>query len=243
MPYSDEWLSELNQPHAGVLVLQENVAVRADVLPRVCASVLDHLIGDDILTRLGYAKSAAVRNRLPTSTQIRSGDIGEIIATDYVQAKTSFVVPLKRLRYKDDRNTSMRGDDLIALDTRGPAVHVLKAEVKSRAALATATVKAACQALEGNRGRPKASSLAFISMRLRERGRDDLAATIEALQEGDLRIEQVHHLVFIVCGNAPLPHLEACLREPVSAAERRFIGLQIDNHPAFIEAIFGMLDA
>ena len=103
----------------------------------------------------------------------------------------------------------MRGDDLIALDTTVSPPRVLKAEVKSRATLATATVRLACAALHSNRGRPKASSLAFISMRLRERGDDDVAALIEALQEGEMRLDQIRHLVFTISGNAPLRHLEA----------------------------------
>jgi hypothetical protein len=244
MPYCDTWLRTVAEPQTGLLVLGEKDGARANVLSQLCDSVAEHLVGTDILAVLGFPKSsAAIRNRLPTSKQIRSGDLGEIIATDYVHEKSQFKVPLRRLRYKDDRNTSMRGDDLIALDTTVSPVRVLKAEVKSRATLAAAAVRLACTALEANRGRPKASSLAFISMRLRERGEDEIAALIEGLQEGELRLDQVHHLVFTVSGNAPLNHLESCLNDPVTAAERRLIGLHVENHQDFVHGIFNSLDA
>src|SRR5688572_14692475 len=117
MTYIDVWLAS-EQKYANAWILTELEGGRQQAFALICDSVFDHLIGDDILERLGYRLSAAVvRNRLPTSKRIRSGDVGEVLATDYVLQKTPFRVPLKRLRFKDDRNTSMRGDDLIAIDS------------------------------------------------------------------------------------------------------------------------------
>lgn len=244
MPYCDIWLSVVQQPHAEVLILTERPDKREEVFYHVCDSVAAHLIGADILSLLGFGLSAAaVRNRLPTSKQIRSGDVGEVLATDYVHEQTRFRVPLKRLRYKDDRNTSMRGDDLIALDSTVSPPHVLKAEVKSRATLGVATVRQACATLERDRGRPRASSLAFVSMRLRESGENELAAIVEGFQDGELGLAQIHHLVFTVSGNEPLQSVEACLAEPKTAAERRFISIQVADHQGFIQSIFATLDA
>jgi hypothetical protein len=70
----------------------------------------------DILDKLGKHKTAKyVREKLPLSPKIRSGDLGEILATEYVDAHTLFKAPIKRLRWKDHREMSMRGDDLIAV--------------------------------------------------------------------------------------------------------------------------------
>ena len=84
----------------------------------------------------GYKKAAhVVKNRLPTGKAIRSGDLGEILATEYVDQETNSRVPIKRLRYKDDQQMAMRGDDVIAVRP-GPKrmTQVLKVEAKSRGA-------------------------------------------------------------------------------------------------------------
>lgn len=69
-----------------------------------------------ILEQLG--KSGAAKwlcIKLPKTTKIKSGDLGEIIATEYIGEKTQFAVPIKRLRWKDSRDMSMRGDDVIGV--------------------------------------------------------------------------------------------------------------------------------
>ena len=89
MSYCDIWLTTVAEPQTGLLVLGEQEGSRAEALPHLCDSVAEHLVGTDILAALGFPKSsAAIRNRLPTSKQIRSGDLGEIIATDYVHERT-----------------------------------------------------------------------------------------------------------------------------------------------------------
>ena len=79
--------------------------------------VLDHLVGLEIIERMGFATSAAViRNRLPTEKRTRSADMGEILASDYVDQVTEFSIPIWKLRSsKDDRNLVLRGDDILAV--------------------------------------------------------------------------------------------------------------------------------
>lgn len=68
------------------------------------------------LAKLGKMAAAEfILQRLPTSKSIRSGDLGEILATDYIAEQTPYTVPIKRLRWKDHRNTAMRGDDVIGI--------------------------------------------------------------------------------------------------------------------------------
>ena len=68
------------------------------------------------LERLGKPAAAEkLRIKLPQVTKIRSGDIGEILTTDYIDEETVFSVPIKKLRWKDHRNMAMRGDDVIGV--------------------------------------------------------------------------------------------------------------------------------
>jgi hypothetical protein len=67
--------------------------------------------------RLGKPAAAAlIESKLPTTKQIRSGDLGEIYATEWIDAHSGgYRAPIKRLRLKDHRNMAMRGDDVIGI--------------------------------------------------------------------------------------------------------------------------------
>ena len=64
----------------------------------------------DLLERLGKpASSAFIRNSLPQGKRIRSGDLGEILASEYVDENTVYSLPIKRLRWKKpSRNVNAR---------------------------------------------------------------------------------------------------------------------------------------
>ena len=68
------------------------------------------------LARLGKKAAAEkIKNKLPTKKHIRSADLGEIYATEWIDAHCEgYVVPIKRLRWKDSSDMAMRGDDVIA---------------------------------------------------------------------------------------------------------------------------------
>lgn len=165
--------------------------------------VRDHLVGLEIIERMGgYTGAAAfLRNRFPTDIRIRSGDIGEVLATEYVTQKTDYLIPIKRLRYKDDRDTPMRGDDFIGIRRNDETCSVLKGEAKSRNSLSSTTVGEASNALMKHSARPNPSTLAFISHRLRESENDELAEVLETLQTNGMTDNEVEHLVFTFSGN------------------------------------------
>ncbi|MEB0139704.1 MULTISPECIES: Hachiman antiphage defense system protein HamA [unclassified Undibacterium] len=55
-----------------------------------------------------------IEEKLPTTKPIRSGDLGEILGTSYLGEFTAFKYGVQRLRWKDHRNMSMRGEDVLA---------------------------------------------------------------------------------------------------------------------------------
>lgn len=68
-----------------------------------------------ILAKLGKPKAAKyLKGKLPTSKRTRSGDLGEIIGAQYATLELGFRV-VERLRWKDHREMSMRGDDLVGV--------------------------------------------------------------------------------------------------------------------------------
>lgn len=91
------------------------------------------------LARLGKPAAAAlIQGKLPTTKALRSGELGEIYATEWINAHSGgYCALIKRLRWKDHRNMAMRGDDVIGIlqDTQTQRLHFLKTEAKSRATL------------------------------------------------------------------------------------------------------------
>jgi hypothetical protein len=102
----------------------------------------EHFVGEATIVQAGgYAKAAKIiANSLPSNKQTRSGDLGELLATEYINAETSYVVPIKKLRWKSDRQMPMHGNDVIAIDAKAKPILVLKGECKSRAAFSKTVV-------------------------------------------------------------------------------------------------------
>ncbi len=237
-----------SQPDAqkpALLVLREVPGSRKTLDEVIRETVKDHLAGLDIIERIGsYDRALAyVRNKLPTSKRLRSGDFGEILATEYVDQCTDYSVPIKKLRWKDDRTVAMRGNDVIAIRGAKNRWYLLKVESKSRAKLSDATVAEAAAGLSKHSGRPNPSSLAFISARLREQGRDDETEIFEELQTRALNTEDVAHMVFTLSGNDPMRYLMKLAETPVSDFSCQLVGCVIANHSTFIETLFQELHA
>jgi hypothetical protein len=132
------------------------------LLARTVRSHYDRLerIADDI-ARLGYEGAATILSTaMPTKARSRSGDLGEILATELVEEKMELRVPVRRLRYKDGREMAMRGDDFIgagyAVDGK---LRLLKGEAKSNMKLNKATITSARKVLNRDHGRCTPDSL------------------------------------------------------------------------------------
>ena len=84
-------------------------AIRDDLAETIRAHYhrLD-LIAEDV-DRLGYKVAAKILTEaMPQTSKGRSGDLGEILATELVEEEIGLRVPVRRLRYKDGRNMAMR---------------------------------------------------------------------------------------------------------------------------------------
>lgn len=71
---------------------------------------------------------------MPTSHKTRVGDIGEILATEWVDGcDYGYRVPIKKLRWKDTPNMPMKGVDIVGIRESGSdsdGLEFLKGEVK-----------------------------------------------------------------------------------------------------------------
>lgn len=195
-----------------------------------------------LLDRLGKPAAANfIRNKLPESMKIRSGDLGEIFATEYVGESTMYTVPIKRLRWKDHRNMSMRGDDLIAVlfPDDGSPIQFMKGETRVWAALAAAVLSEARIALDKDNGLPSPHALAFVADRLHEAGDNETADAIDDAQLDDgIQPAQVRHFLFIFCGSSPDNLMRTSLREYAGTTNQLYVGLWVSTHQAFIKDVY-----
>lgn len=195
------------------------------------------------LDRLGKPAAAAlIEGKLPTTKNIRSGDLGEIYATEWIDAHSGgYRSPIKRLRWKDHRNMAMRGDDVIGIlhDPATQRLHFLKTEAKSRVALTTQVLTDARAGLDKDGGLPSAHALSFISARLLELNNLPLADAIDdALLKHGIPVQNVKHLLFTFSDNAPDALLTASLQAYPGPINQWGVGLRVEGHAAFIGAVY-----
>jgi hypothetical protein len=195
-----------------------------------------------LLADLGKPAAAKyVAEKLPTTVSIRSGDLGEILCNAYLLEATPFKRGIRRLRWKDHRNMSMRGEDVLGfrVDAEG-TLHVIKAEVKSGVSMSSTTIGKAREALCAFGGLPSPHALAFVADRLKEPGGDKVLA--DALDRATLvrrlKTSQVMHMLFTFSGNNPSKQLEKNLANYAGKVKQRYVALHVDGHQAFIKSVY-----
>jgi len=232
-------------------LMTELAGVRATVLDDVRAVVRAHYMSPEIAARrmadLGAPATAKILRELaPKTKTARSGDFGEVLATEIAEQTLGFIVPVRRLRGKDGRNMALRGDDVLGIrvDTKG-RLEFLKGESKSYAKLTSAVLDKAAEALERDRGRPGRHAVIFIATRLRESGKDtddSLAAQLEGAVVASFSGSAVEHFLLALTGSDPTSlltnHLTAASKKK---RPRHTVGVQIADHGNFIKTLFGGL--
>jgi hypothetical protein len=181
-------------------------------------------IADDVQA-LGYTGAAEIlRELLPRTRKARSGDLGEILASELVEERMDFNIPVRRMRYKDGREVPLRGDDFIGVGhDEQESLRLLKGEAKSRMTLGKTTISEARDALNRNDGRCTPSSLLFVANQLLERDDDDaeLGRGIRnEVAQRALPSSRIDHVLFTMSGNAPPEALRTDLEAPLSGPSR-----------------------
>lgn len=217
-------------------------AIRADLIERVRAHYDDpRHIADDIAD-LGFPGAAAIlRERLPTDRKTRSGEVGEILATEFMEHQTGFRIPVRRLRYKDGREMALRGDDFLGIEEVEGRLAYLKGEAKSGRAMAAGVITTARNRLNDDDGRPTPISLLFVADRLLEGDAADEALGRQirnAVGRGTIRARDVTHGLFTLTGNDRRADLEDDLDGAGGDHGHISVNLRINDHQEFIAWIY-----
>jgi hypothetical protein len=201
-------------------------------------------IAEDV-ARLGYRAAARIlATAIPTEPKARSGDLGEILATELVEEKINLRVPVRRLRYKDGREMAMRGDDFIgaAYGADDGKLWLLKGEAKSNKILGKATITTARGVLNRDNGRCTPDSLLFVANRLLESADEKDVALGRTIRDevgcNSLRPDRIDHMLFTVSGNAPPAALKDDLHTAGSERDQYVVNLRIEDHQDFIAQMY-----
>lgn len=217
-----------------------------DNLAETMRSHYDRLdrIADDV-ARLGFEVAAEIlRAQLPQTPRGRSGDLGEILATELVEEEIGLRVPVRRLRYKDGRSMAMRGDDFIGAgyNNDGTELWLLKGEAKSNQVLGNATITSARKVLNRDNGRCTPDSLAFVANRLLESSdTDDVELGRNIRDEVGLkalRADRIDHMLFTMSGNGPHASLKKDFSAAAANRDHYVVNLHIEDHQDFIKEMY-----
>lgn len=233
-------------------VMTEQAGVRTAVLDDVRAVVRTHYVSPEIAAQrvadLGApATSKVLRELLPKTKAARSGDFGEVLATEIAEQTLGFIVPVRRLRWKDGRNMALRGDDIVGIriDAKGKLVALLKGESKSYANLTNSVIEKAAEALDRDRGRPGRHAVLFIATRLRETAKYEdaaLAMQLEGAVVAGFSGSTVEQFLLALTGIDPTTLLASHLTSASKKKRpRHAVGVQIADHGDFIKLLFGGL--
>ena len=221
---------------------------RVHALDELPSRVLNHYVSDDevaeILEALGYPAAAkCIRTLLPEGAIARSGNLGEILAVEFVEELLGYEVPVRKLRDKDHRSMAMRGEDVIGVahDDDG-RLALLKGEAKSAQALSRGRVETARAKLDEDYGRPSAHSLIFVARKLihsDDPNRKELGQKIlrEATSQA-VPSRKLAHLLFTLTGNRVSQVIQNDLDGADDSRPQHSVNLRIPDHGNFVEAIY-----
>ncbi len=98
----------------------------------------------------------------------------------------------------------------------------------------------AAKTLDLHDGRPNPSTLAFITKRLYEQGRDDEANVFRDLQSvRTIGARSLTHLIFALSGNDPSKHLADGPKPKQRGIKRQSVAVMIKDHSTFVGEVYG----
>ena len=160
----------------------------------------------EIVARLGYEQAAQQFDKRPKVDKTRKGNFGEIIACEYLRQVENYELPVYRLRWNPNPDTSMRGQDAITFKFGGPdgtGREICITEAKVMSQYRGDTIQEAHTQLCSEH-RPRPSSLPFIYTCLRERGEMEKAtAVLDFLDRSLPHPPARHNFLMVITGNRP----------------------------------------
>jgi hypothetical protein len=189
--------------------IQERTTARRRVKAALADAVLDHhvfpAVIEGALRRIGFTKTLRLLSqRLPRERRTRTGNFGEVLASEHLRQRYGYQMPVFKLRYMDHPNMPMRGEDLVAFRLSGKRViaGLCIGEAKTMQAFRPQEVQDAHDRLK-QAYHPHPVSLAMISSILYGQ-KSPLAEEVDKVLETlSVRSFPRENWIFLVTGNDP----------------------------------------
>jgi hypothetical protein len=187
----------------------EEDAARVRVRRPFTEAVVDHHIPPEALegalARRGFTKTKAMlMERLPAEPRTRTGNFGEVLASEHLRQRHGYDMPVFKLRYMDNPQMPMRGEDLVAfrIGRKKVITALCVGESKAMQTFDSREVKDAHSRLK-TAYHPHPVSLMMISSILHDR-KDKLAEQVDTIIEmlGTTPIRR-ENWIFLITGNRP----------------------------------------
>jgi len=227
------------------LPVKEKEGVRESVKLALIEATLDHHFYRQIikgaLERLGFAGAAKYfSTRLPKEDRTRKGNFGEVVTSEHLRQRYSYEMPVFKLRFMDNPNMPMRGEDIVAFeiaeDNKIAAICIGEAKTLER--YNRDHVKKAHKRLV-IAYHPYPVTLSLISNVLHERGDHDLAEQIDIILETlGLRPFPRHNWLFVITGDQPRDPFDPIERIDSVVENLRTVSLHLPQLSSFINEIF-----
>lgn len=173
-------------------------------------------------------------DKVPQTQRSRSGDMGEILATAYVQATLGYSTGPSRLIERDHQEWALRGDDVLGARLNGTALELVKVEAKSRAQARKQAITDARDGLRRNGDLASPHSLVQFAERLLKHNEALSDAINDVLQTKGLRPGHLAHVMFIFAGNHPITHVRDDLNTYKGRVAQTTVTLRVGAHQDFI---------
>lgn len=177
-------------------------------------------------------------NKVPKKQSARSGDLGEILGTAYVESSLGFTTGPSRLIERDHQEWAMRGDDVLGARVVNQKVELVKVEAKSRAKAGKTVIREARDGLSRDGDLASAHSLTQFAERLLDEHGPLNEAVNDLLLNDGLRPNRLVHVMFLFVGNNPITHIRSDLTAYSGTVVQRTVTIRVATHQNFIRTSF-----
>ncbi len=217
------------------LELVEKDGAREDVLEPLSTVIFIHHNDPEAAKEL---------DRRPGDENIRKGNFGEVLASEYLKQKEGYLIPVYRLRYSQHPDASPPGDDVLAfkLDSqKGSKKEICITEVKVRNRFDSDAVKEAYEKIDKsyNGLRPRPKTLLFIIHILRKEKKDNLAdELLNLLDRTRGNSFNVRHIIFLITGNKPRDPFNVIESIEKPVRNLTAVNLTLNDLTEFVNTVF-----
>lgn len=154
---------------------------------------------------LGYPQAAKQIDKRPQIHSTRMGNFGEVLAAEFLKQHRGYDIPVYRLRYNQNPESSLKGNDLLAFkfgDSEERGRELVIGEVKTMSEFDSREIEHGYDQLLRERPRPK--SIPFVVEVLQDQGKHEQAnQVLRFLDELSPNKPTKVSFMFIVTGNEP----------------------------------------